>query len=79
MTTQELNAYRNSIADDIMSLDNYDVLKKIKAYIAKVSKASAKDGEEELLQGLDNAVKQYKDYRNGNVKLKTLEEVLDEL
>lgn len=61
------------------SMEGVSILPKIR------KKSKAKEGEEpcmtkaEILAGFDEACKELKLYKEGKVKLKTLEEVIDEL
>ena len=87
MATMELSAMQAQIAREVLNIEDMEVLKKIQRSIKRLCTKEKEEAEEEyrpatkeeVLEGLAEACKEAKLYREGKLQLKSLEEVLNEL
>lgn len=87
MTTMELDAMRAELARTILTTEDRDLLEKIKRFIKRqAKKRDAKDEtledkmtKEEILSDFTAACRELRMKHEGKIKLKTLEEAINEL
>lgn len=82
MTAIELNAMRGELAREILNTDNMNVLVKVQRYLKRVLKAEEKEEyieKEELLNQIREGLIEVRDANRNGVKLKSAEELLNEL
>ena len=84
MTTLELEALKAEVARAVLETESRTLLEKVKKLFLREQKKEARAEEEtmskeEILADLSEACRELQLSREGKVKLKTLEEALDEL
>lgn len=83
MTTLELEAYKAELARQVLSIDSFEVLDAVKRTIKRMkNKVTAQEetiSKEEILAGIREGLLEMKEARRTGKKLKTAEELLDEL
>lgn len=82
MTAIELNAMRGELAREILNTDNMNVLVKVQRYLKRVLKAEEKEEyieKEELLNQIREGLIEVRDANRNGVKLRSAEELLNEL
>lgn len=84
MTTLELEALKAEVARAVLETESRTLLEKVKKLFLREQKKEARAEEEtmskeEILADFSEACRELKLRREGKVKLKTLEEALDEL
>lgn len=84
MTTMELKSLKMDLVEELLSLNDKEMLNRVKNYLKRLKKMEAEKEEEaitkeELLAGIDAGLKEVKLSMEGKLKLKSAWELLDEL
>lgn len=84
MTTMELKSLKMDLLEELLSLNDEEILNRLKNYLKRLKKMEAEKEEEaitkeELLAGIDAGLKEVKFSMDGKLKLKNAWELLDEL
>lgn len=78
----KLNADKASLVREILNIEDKDIFNKLKQAVKQILKQeSAKDviSKEEILSGIASGLKEVAEAKRTGRKLKTLQEVIDEL
>ena len=84
MTTMELKSLKMDLVEELLSLNDKEMLNRVKTYLKRLKKMEAEKEEdeiskEEILAGIDAGLKEVKLSMDGKLDLKTAREVLNEL
>ncbi|WP_175629821.1 hypothetical protein [Bacteroides acidifaciens] len=84
MTTMELKSLKMDLVEELLSLNDKEMLNRVKNYLKRLKKVEAeKEGgeisKEEILAGIDAGLKEVKLSMDGKLELKSAREFLNEL
>lgn len=84
MTTMELKSLKMDLVEELLSLNDKEMLNRVKTYLKRLKKMEAEKEEdeiskEEILAGIDAGLKEVKLSMDGELDLKTAREFLNEL
>lgn len=85
MTTMELKSLKMDLVEELLSMNDKEMLNRVKNYLKRLKKMEAEKEEaetiskEEILAGIDAGLKEVKLSMEGKLKLKSAREFLDEL
>lgn len=84
MTTMELKNLKMDLVEELLSLNDKEMLNRVKTYLKRLKKMEAEKEEdeiskEEILAGIDAGLKEVKLSMDGKLDLKTAREFLNEL
>ena len=84
MTTMELKSLKMDLVEELLSLNDKEMLNRVKTYLKRLKKMEAEKEEdeiskEEILAGIDAGLKEVKLSMDGKLDLKTARELLNEL
>ena len=84
MTTMELKSLKMDLVEELLSLNDKEMLNRVKNYLKRLKKMEAeKEGEEitkeEVLAGIDAGLKEVKLSMEGKLEVKTAREFINEL
>ena len=84
MTTMELKSLKMDLVEELLSLNDKEMLNRVKNYLKRLKKMEAEKEEdeiskEEILAGIDAGLKEVKLSMDGKLDLKTAREFLNEL
>ena len=84
MTTMELKSLKMDLVEELLSLNDKEMLNRVKTYLKRLKKMEAEKEEdeiskEEILAGIDSGLKEVKLSMDGKLDLKTAREFLNEL
>lgn len=84
MTTMELKSLKLDLVEELLSLNDKEMLNRVKTYLKRLKKMEAEKEEdeiskEEILAGIDAGLKEVKLSMDGKLDLKTAREFLNEL
>ncbi|MBC5607373.1 MULTISPECIES: hypothetical protein [Bacteroides] len=84
MTTMELKSLKMDLVEELLSLNDKEMLNRVKTYLKRLKKMEAEKEEdeiskEEILAGIDAGLKEVKLSMDGKLDLKTAREFLNEL
>lgn len=84
MTTMELKSLKMDLVEELLSLNDKEMLNRVKNYLKRLKKMEAEKGEEEiskeeLLAGIDAGLKEVKLSMEGKLEVKTAREFINEL
>ena len=84
MTTMELKSLKMDLVEELLSLNDKEMLNRVKTYLKRLKRMEAEKEEdeiskEEILAGIDAGLKEEKLSMDGKLDLKTAREFLNEL
>ncbi len=80
MKTISLQAVQNDIIRQVLNTKDISLLEKISnLFASNVANDNSSMSDKEILSGFEGSLQELKAYKEGRLKLKPLEEVLDEL
>lgn len=83
MTTMELKSLKMDLVEELLSLNDKEMLNRVKNYLKRLKKMEAEKEEEitkeEILVGIDAGLKEVKLSMEGKLDIKTAREFIDEL
>ena len=84
MTTMELKSLKMDLVEELMSLNDKEMLNRVKNYLKRLKKMEAEKEEEEItkeevLAGIDAGLKEVKLSMEGKLEVKTAREFINEL
>ena len=84
MTTMELKSLKLDLVEELLSLNDKEMLNRVKNYLKRVNKMEAEKEEEEItkeevLAGIDAGLKEVKLSMEGKLEVKTAREFINEL
>lgn len=84
MTTMELKSLKMDLVEELLSLNDKEMLTRVKNYLKRLKKMEAEKEEEEIskeeiLAGIDAGLKEVKLSMDGKLELKSAREFLNEL
>ena len=84
MTTMELKSLKMDLVEELLSLNDKEMLNRVKNYLKRLKKMEAEKEEEEItkeevLAGIDAGLKEVKLSMDGKLELKSAREFLNEL
>ena len=84
MTTMELKSLKMDLVEELLSLNDKEMLNRVKNYLKRLKKMEAEKEEEEItkeevLAGIDAGLKQVKLSMEGKLEVKSAREFINEL
>ena len=84
MTTMELKSLKMDLVEELLSLNDKEMLNRVKNYLKRLKKMEAEKDEEEItkeevLAGTDAGLKEVKLSMEGKLEVKTAREFINEL
>ena len=84
MTTMELKSLKMDLVEELLSLNDKEMLNRVKNYLKRLRKMEAEKEEEEItkeevLAGIDAGLKEVKLSMEGKLEVKTAREFINEL
>lgn len=84
MTTMELKSLKMDLVEELLSLNDKEMLNRVKNYLKRLKKMEAEKEEEEItkeevLAGIDAVLKEVKLSMEGKLEVKTAREFINEL
>ena len=84
MTTMELKSLEMDLVEELLSLNDKEMLNRVKNYLKRLKKMEAEKEEEEItkeevLAGIDAGLKEVKLSMEGKLEVKTAREFINEL
>lgn len=84
MTTMELKSLKMDLVEELLSLNDKEMLNRLKNYLKRLKKMEAEKEEEEItkeevLAGIDAGLKEVKLSMEGKLEVKTAREFINEL
>lgn len=84
MTTMELKSLKMDLVEELLSLNDKEMLNRVKNYLKRLKKMEAEKEEEEItkeevLAGIDAGLKEVKLSMEGKLEVKTARELINEL
>ncbi len=84
MTTMELKSLKMDLVEELLSLNDKEMLNRVKNYLKRLKKMEAEKEEEEItkeevLAGIDAGLKEVKLSMEGRLEVKTAREFINEL
>ena len=84
MTTMELKSLKMDLVEELLSLNDKEMLNRVKTYLKRLKKMEAEKEEEEItkeevLAGIDAGLKEVKLSMEGKLEVKTAREFINEL
>jgi len=84
MTTMELKSLKMDLVEELLSLNDKEMLNRVKNYLRRLKKMEAEKEEEEItkeevLAGIDAGLKEVKLSMEGKLEVKTAREFINEL
>ena len=84
MTTMELKSLKMDLVEELLSLNDKEMLNRVKNYLKRLKKMEAEKEEEEItkeevLAGIDAGLKAVKLSMEGKLEVKTAREFINEL
>ena len=84
MTTMELKSLKLVLVEELLSLNDKEMLNRVKNYLKRLKKMEAEKEEEEItkeevLAGIDAGLKEVKLSMEGKLEVKTAREFINEL
>lgn len=84
MTTMELKSLKMDLVEELLSLNDKEMLNRVKNYLKRLKKMEAEKEEEEItkeevLAGIDAGLKEVKFSMEGKLEVKTAREFINEL
>ena len=84
MTTMELKSLKLDLVEELLSLNDKEMLNRVKNYLKRLKKMEAEKEEEEItkeevLAGIDAGLKEVKLSMEGKLEVKTARECINEL
>ena len=84
MTTMELKSLKMDLVEELLSLNDKEMLNRVKNYLKRLKKMQAEKEEEEItkeevLAGIDAGLKEVKLSMEGKLEVKTAREFINEL
>ena len=84
MTTMELKSLKMDLVEELLSLNDKEMLNRVKNYLKRLKKMEAETEEEEItkeevLAGIDAGLKEVKLSMEGKLEVKTAREFINEL
>ena len=84
MTTMELKSLKMDLVEELLSLNDKEMLNRVKNYLKRLKKMEAEKEEEEIskeeiLAGIDAGLKDVKLSMEGKLEVKTAREFINEL
>ena len=84
MTTMELKRLKMDLVEELLSLNDKEMLNRVKNYLKRLKKMEAEKEEEEItkeevLAGIDAGLKEVKLSMEGKLEVKTAREFINEL
>ena len=84
MTTMELKSLKMDLVEELLSLNDKEMLNRVKNYLKRLKKMEAEKEEEEItkeevLAGTDAGLKEVKLSMEGKLEVKTAREFINEL
>ena len=84
MTTMELKSLKMDLVEELLSLNDKEMLNRVKNYLKRLKKMEAEKEEEEItkeevLAGIDAGLKEVKLSMEGKLDVKTAREFINEL
>ena len=84
MTTMELKSLKLDLVEELLSLNDKEILNRVKNYLKRLKKMEAEKEEEEItkeevLAGIDAGLKEVKLSMEGKLEVKTAREFINEL
>ena len=84
MTTMELKSPKMDLVEELLSLNDKEMLNRVKNYLKRLKKMEAEKEEEEItkeevLAGIDAGLKEVKLSMEGKLEVKTAREFINEL
>lgn len=84
MTTMELKSLKMELVEELLSLNDKEMLNRVKNYLKRLKKMEAEKEEEEItkeevLAGIDAGLKEVKLSMEGKLEVKTAREFINEL
>ena len=84
MTTMELKSLKMDLVEELLSLNDKEMLNRVKNYLKRLKKMEAEKEEEEItkeevLAGIDAGLKEVKVSMEGKLEVKTAREFINEL
>ena len=84
MTTMELKSLKMDLVEELLSLNDKEMLNRVKNYLQRLKKMEAEKEEEEItkeevLAGIDAGLKEVKLSMEGKLEVKTAREFINEL
>ena len=84
MTTMELKSLKMDLVEELLSLNDKEMLNRVKNYLKRLTKMEAEKEEEEItkeevLAGIDAGLKEVKLSMEGKLEVKTAREFINEL
>ncbi|MBE5694483.1 MAG: hypothetical protein EGP90_08020 [Bacteroides sp.] len=84
MTTMELKSLKMDLVEELLSLNDKEMLNRVKNYLKRLKKMEAEKEEEEItkeevLAGIDAGLKEVKLSMEGKLEVKTAKEFINEL
>ena len=84
MTTMELKSLKMDLVEELLSLNDKEMLNRVKNYLKRLKKMDAEKEEEEItkeevLAGIDAGLKEVKLSMEGKLEVKTAREFINEL
>ena len=84
MTTMELKSLNLDLVEELLSLNDKEMLNRVKNYLKRLKKMEAEKEEEEItkeevLAGIDAGLKEVKLSMEGKLEVKTAREFINEL
>ena len=84
MTTMELKSLKMDLVEELLSLNDKEMLNRVKNYLKRLKKMEAEKEEEEItkeevLAGMDAGLKEVKLSMEGKLEVKTAREFINEL
>ncbi|GFH86875.1 hypothetical protein [Bacteroides acidifaciens] len=84
MTTMELKSLKMDLVEELLSLNDKEMLNRVKNYLKRLKKMEAEKEEkeitkEEVLAGIDAGLKEVKLSMEGKLEVKTAREFINEL
>ena len=84
MTTMELKSLKMDLVEELLSLNDKEMLNRVKTYLKRLKRMEAEKEEEEItkeevLAGIDAGLKEVKLSMEGKLEVKTAREFINEL
>ena len=84
MTTMELKSLKMDLVEELLSLNDKEMLNRVKNYLKRLKKMESEKEEEEItkeevLAGIDAGLKEVKLSMEGKLEVKTAREFINEL
>ena len=84
MTTMELKSLKMDVGEELLSVNDKEMLNRVKNYLKRLKKMEAEKEEEEItkeevLAGIDAGLKEVKLSMEGKLEVKTAREFINEL